>query len=380
MALWGACTLSLFFGYKPPKRHSRLDHLSFFQKLARLDLPGCALFTAGLTLLLVGMNLGSSLYEWNDAPVLATIVVGCVTLLSFGLYEWKFMKTGIIHHDLFRGGKSQGRSLAVFLCLIFIEGIVLFGYMIFYPVITSALFETDPFLQVARSQPAWICGMLSTAIYGLLSTKTRSIRIPIAIGFTILTGGLIGLATIQPTDSTSAIVLSGLWGIGFGAPLCLIIAGVQLSTPHSLIATATALTSSTRAVAATMFTSIFIATVNGRRERFVPSYIAEAALGAGLPPTSVPAFVGALASRNMTALPNIPGVTPAIIGAGVTGLKQAVADSVRVVFMIVAPFGALGALCCFFLGSFKEQMSYRVDAPIEELHAKHHQESGDKLA
>ena len=135
MALWGACTLGLFFGYKPPKRHSRLDHLSFIQKLARLDLPGCGLLTAGLTLLLVGMNLGSSLYEWSDAPVLATIIVGCITLLCFGIYEWKFMKTGILHHDLFRGGKSQGRTFAIFLGLIFIEGIVLFCYIIFYPVL-----------------------------------------------------------------------------------------------------------------------------------------------------------------------------------------------------------------------------------------------------
>ncbi|KAH6690752.1 putative siderophore iron transporter [Leptodontidium sp. MPI-SDFR-AT-0119] len=371
MALWGACTLGLFFGYKPPKRHSRLDHLSFSQKLARLDLPGCGLLTAGLTLLLVGMNLGSSLYKWTDAPVLATIIVGCITLLSFGIYEWKFMKTGILHHDLFRGGKSQGRTFAIFLGLIFIEGIVLFCYIIFYPVITSSLFETDPFLQVARGQPAWICGMLSTGIYGFVSTKMRSIRVPLAVGFVILTGGLIGLATVQPSDSTSAIIFAGLWGIGFGGPLCLIIAGVQLSTPHSLIATATALTSSTRAIAATMFTSIYVATVNDRMGRFIPSHVGKAAIGAGLPISSVPAFVGALASKNTTALPTIPGVTPTIIGAGIAGLKQASADGIRAVFMIAAPFGALGVICCFFLGSLKEQMTYHVDAPVEELHAKH---------
>ncbi|KAH7348901.1 putative siderophore iron transporter [Rhexocercosporidium sp. MPI-PUGE-AT-0058] len=371
MALWGSCTLGLFFGYKPPKRHSRLDHLSFGQKLARLDLPGCGLLTTGLTLLLVGMNLGSSLYEWTDAPVLATIIIGCITLLCFGIYEWKFMKTGILHHDLFRGGKSQGRAFAIFLGLIFIEGITLFCYIIFYPALTSALFETDPFLQVARAQPGWICGMLSTAIYGFVSTKMRSIRVPLAVGFVLVTGGIIGLATIEPSDSTSAIIFSGLWGLGFGAPLCLIIAGVQLSTPQSLIATATALTSSTRAIAGTMFTSIYVATVNGRMDKFIPKYVGKAAIVAGLPASSVPAFVGALASQNMTALPTIPGVTPVIIGAGVAGIKQAAADGIRAVFMIAAPFGALGAICCFFLGSLKDQMNYRVDAPVEELHAKH---------
>jgi hypothetical protein len=53
----------------------------------------------------------------------------------------------------------------------------------------------------------------------------------LSIGFLILTGGLIGLVTIQPRDSTSAIAFSGLVGLGFSASLALISARVQLSTP-----------------------------------------------------------------------------------------------------------------------------------------------------
>lgn len=135
MALWGATAIGLFFGYRPPKRHTRLDHLSLWQKLGRLDLPGCGLLTAGLALLLTGLNLGGSIFEWSNASVLATLVVGIVTLLAFGIYEWKFTKTGILHHDLFRGGENRGRTFAICLGLIFIEGILLFAYVIFYPVL-----------------------------------------------------------------------------------------------------------------------------------------------------------------------------------------------------------------------------------------------------
>jgi hypothetical protein len=192
------------------------------------------------------------------------------------------------------------------------------------------------------------------------------------VGFLILTGGIVGLATTQPGDSTSAIIFAGLFGLGFGAPLALIIAGVQLSTPYHLIATATALTTSTRAVSAAMFTAIYSAVINGRITKYVPSYVAEAAVRAGLPMTSVPAFVGALASNNATALPQIPGVTPIVIGAGVNALKQAFADGIRAVFMIAAPFGAVACIACFFLGDMKNVMNYHVDAPMEDLHAKHH--------
>jgi hypothetical protein len=206
----------------------------------------------------------------------------------------------------------------------------------------------------------------------LASTKLKTIRAPLFVGFLIMTGGLIGLATAQPGQSTSAIAFSGLVGLGFGAPLALIIAGVQLSTPYHLIATATALTTSTRAVAAAMFTAIYSAVVNNRIAKYVPSYVAEAAIRAGLPKTSVHAFVSALVSNNATAIPHIPGVTPLIIGSGVNALKHAFADGIRAVFMIAAPFGAVACIACFFLGDMKNVMNYHVDAPMEDLHAKHH--------
>jgi hypothetical protein len=109
--------------------------LSVWQKLARLDLPGFFLLTAGLTLLLTGLNLGGGLYAWATATVLATLIVGILCLVAFGIYEWRYTKTGILHHDLFRGGKNGGRTFAICIGLIFIEGILLFGYVIFYPVL-----------------------------------------------------------------------------------------------------------------------------------------------------------------------------------------------------------------------------------------------------
>ena len=135
MGLWGATAIGIFVGYRPPKRHTRLDHLSFWQKLAQLDLPGAGLLTTGLTLFLTGLNLGGGLFSWTNARVLATLITGIIILISFGVYEWKGTKTGILNHDLFRGGKAAGRTFAICVSLIFIEGILLFSYIIFYPVL-----------------------------------------------------------------------------------------------------------------------------------------------------------------------------------------------------------------------------------------------------
>lgn len=193
-----------------------------------------------------------------------------------------------------------------------------------------------------------------------------------AAAFLIFAAGLAGLASIEPDDSTRALVFNGLAGIGFGGPLVLIIAGVQLATPHHLIATATAVITSSRAVAATIFTAIYAASLDTRIAVNLPADIAAAALKAGLPPSSLPAFITALADSDTAALATIPGVSPAIIGAGVGGLKQAFADSLRVVYMIAAPFGILAFVLCWFIGDMRSTMNYRVDAPVEDLHAKLH--------
>jgi hypothetical protein len=183
---------------------------------------------------------------------------------------------------------------------------------------------------------------------------------------------MVGLATIQPNDSTNAIVFAGLAGLGMGGPLVLIVAGVQLSTPHHLIATATAVTTSSRAVSATIFTAIYGATLSTRLSKDIPSYVAAAAAKAGLPQSSLGAFIAALAGNNLAALPSIEGVTPTIISAGVAALKQAFADAIRAVYIIAVPFGAVACVACFFLGDLKSVMNYSVDAPVEDLHAKHH--------
>lgn len=216
--------------------------------------------------------------------------------------------------------------------------------------------------------------MLTTLIWGYLSTRFRTIREPLFAGFLIFTSGIIGLATIEPGDSTRSLIFAALAGIGFGAPLILIITGVQLSTPHHLIATATAVTTSARAVAATVFTAIYAAALTTRLDTNLPKDIGAAAIKAGLPAKSLPAFIGALAGDDAAALPKIPGVNPTIIGAGLVGLKHAFADSLRVVYIIAVPFGVLACIACLFLGDLRKTMNYHVDAPLEELHSKPHEQ------
>lgn len=189
-------------------------------------------------------------------------------------------------------------------------------------------------------------------------------------GFLILTGGVVGLATVQPEGSLNSLAFAAMAGIGFGAPLVLVVAGVHLSTPHDLIATATGLTCATRALAATVSTAIFAAALTSRLNSNLPGYTANAALGAGLPASSLEAFLKDLLSGDTAALSSIDQVTPAIIHTAQKAMYQAYADGFRIVYIIAAPFGAVACIVSLFLGNLKKVMTYRVDAPVEKLHAK----------
>ncbi|KAB5576271.1 putative siderophore iron transporter [Coniochaeta sp. 2T2.1] len=372
MAFWGVAALGIFFGYRPPKRYTRYDHLSFWQKIKTLDLTGSALLTVGLSLMLTGLNLGGGLYTWTSARVLGTLIAGIVGFIAFALYQWKGTKSGLLHHDLFHYGRANSRTFAICCGLFALESIIMFAFTIFYPVLMQVFFNEDPIRLVSRSMPWWVMTLLSTAIWGVWSSKSRDIKKPLLVGFAILTGGTVGFATLQPGQSINALAFAAVSGLGFGAPVILILTGVQLAIPAKLIATATAVATSSRALGATMFTAIYTAAMTSRLPGYLADYVTKAAIGAGLPPSSLPMFIPALAGGDMEAVAGVPGVSPVIIEAGVAAMQQAYADAIRIVFIIAAAFSAAGFVAVFFIGDLTPEMDYRVDAPVEDLHASHH--------
>lgn len=84
---------------------------------------------------MTGLGLGGNQFSWTDAHTLAPIIIGLVILVIFGIYEWKGTQTGIIHHDLFRGGRNQGRTFTICVALLFTEALIIFGFGLFFPIL-----------------------------------------------------------------------------------------------------------------------------------------------------------------------------------------------------------------------------------------------------
>lgn len=225
-------------------------------------------------------------------------------------------------------------------------------------------------LQAVNILPIYVAGAVGSIVYGYASSRYKSVRWPLLVGFFIWTCGVIGQATVQPGEHAIALGTGVLVGFGLAGPLVLILAGTHLSVPQHLIGTASAAVVSSRALGATIFTALYGAVVGNRLENYIPNYISRAVLTAGLPPTSIGPFIGALTTYDFAALPLIPGVTPQVIGAGVAALKQAYADGIRIVYYIAAPVAFVAVLLVPFLMSLKDHMDYSVEAPVEVLHEK----------
>ena len=104
---------------------------------------------------------------------------------------------------------------------------------------------------------------------------------------------------------------------------------IKITTLHKLIATATACTTSSHAVANTILSAINAAAFNTSQNNFLPEYIAQAASAAGLPAASLLEFIEALTKGNTGVLAKVPDITPMVISQGTRALQQAFADSLR---------------------------------------------------
>ncbi|EMT68898.1 hypothetical protein FOC4_g10004993 [Fusarium odoratissimum] len=86
------------------------------QKLKSLDWVGYAVFAPALVLFCIALSWSQNPYSWDSANILAPFIISIVALIIFIVYEWRFKKDGMLHHELWRH-----RNFAISLFIIFVE-------------------------------------------------------------------------------------------------------------------------------------------------------------------------------------------------------------------------------------------------------------------
>ena len=133
------------------------------------------------------------------------------------------------------------------------------------------------------------------------------------------------------------------------------------ASPDEYIGTVGALSLSSRFLGGSVGTSIYFNVFNENVNKKLPAYIAKAAIAAGLPSTSVTAYVTAvLADPTGKMAAAVKGVTPAILGTAQLATQWAYADSLKYVWYTSIPFGVISCICCLFLPNIGRYMTNRV--------------------
>ena len=336
---YALCAAIIAWLYQPPLRELQ-QQLTTRQKLARLDWIGYAFFFPGLVLVSFALTSSSGVYPWKSATIIVPLLVGAVLLISFALYEWKGTREGLLHHDLF----SRGRNFAIAELIQLVEGLVFFCATQYYGFEVSVLYDKDLFQAGLDYTVGWWTMIVATTLVGLYCSWTKTIRPALTMGFVSFAIFSATMASLDPSTRWSAVGFTPFFGIGLGTALNTLVTVAQLSTPPELISTATGLMIGTRNVGGTIALAIYAAIFSNTLNNQLPKKVIEATVPLGFDPQYLGELLGGLTTGNSTLLGAIPGVTPSILEAAGSGVKQAYTLAFRYCWITAAAFAAVAVI------------------------------------
>ncbi|KAK0354529.1 hypothetical protein LTR91_005910 [Friedmanniomyces endolithicus] len=363
--IMGACNhllaiVLLFFFYRPLQisGESHASHMEFLRK--GVDWLGAFLLAAGMGLFLLGLTLGSTGVSWSSGKVLGTLCGGAAGFLALAIHQIFINKHGILDHDLW----TRNFCVASFGC--FVEGFVYYAILLFFQQETATLWESRPYLINVRMLAFFVTSGVVAPCVGWYTRRTKDLKYPLIGGWLLVLIGFIILTTA--TESSNYTSIGGLFiaGFGFSVPLALLFAVAQLATPRHLLGLTTGQLIAARGAGQTVGAAVLAAVYNAKVEVVLPDEVSTAALNAGLPLSSVPAFLTALTSGNATALSSIPGATSAIIEVASAAAKHAYVESFHYGWYTALPFAIIALLSVFLLDGkkIKAQMTWLVERPV----------------
>ncbi|KIX05574.1 uncharacterized protein Z518_06446 [Rhinocladiella mackenziei CBS 650.93] len=343
---------------------------------AKMSLSGWRwVYYIGILLLVLGvvgvvtlLTWGGNAYPWKSARVIAMLAVGVVLLIVFGLYETFVRNDGLIDHRF-----METRNFIPIVAVGFVDGMLLYGVNAFLPVEFCAIFTSDPVRVNVYLLPLNIRVIVGIFASTWLLGRTKHYRLCLIVSvFAIaLFCGLTALAT--PSRVAMALVFTGLVGLGVGTTSVIPVVIISYAVPNFLIRTTETFLASMRALGGTIGITIFSSIYSNQMGKNLGPGVAAAAIKAGLPHSSAEAFVGAFLGGDTSALPEVSGSTPAIIGAAANAVKTISAQSFKYVWIALMAITVCAGIWCLFLKSVAAMMTVHVESALKQSALREHQ-------
>ncbi|KAK0877177.1 hypothetical protein LTR87_009006 [Friedmanniomyces endolithicus] len=336
-----AIVLYFFFYHPPTYELLHVNGKSKWKQLKGFDWIGSILFTAGLTIFLIGLNWGGSVYPWSDAHVLGAFFAGIAGLVAFCFWEaYCGLDYPIMPMRLFRNFKSD----AIVACAS-IGAMVYYSGTVIWPTMAGTLFTTS------IAEVGWLsCAVGGGLLFGQILAGIGIRSLP-KMKWQMTVAGVIMVAFVASLASSTAdtrvrtvvFLLIGAAGAGYVENLTL--SAITLVWEPEDIGLVAGMMGCIRTAAGALATSMYSSILASELKKYLPQFVGPAATAAGLPVASLPALLAGVGAGSFDA---VPGINAHVLAAIGSPIKQAYAMSFRTVFLCTLPFGAILLLAAIF--------------------------------
>ncbi|KAJ9641294.1 hypothetical protein H2204_002972 [Knufia peltigerae] len=362
VAVAGASVVLFATCYFPPNFHMINSEMTKWKEVKSLDYGGVLLYFAGLILVLLGFTWAQGTYSWQSAHVIASLVVGCLLLASFGVYEtFMPLKQPLLPVRLLK--------IPNIVACIFIGSTMQMVWLVlnvFWPIQISMLFTTNEVTIGFLSSTTGIGLVFGELFFAPLFRNIGYLKWQMLVACSMTAAFCTGMAGVTYGTKGMAVAFTALAGLANGWINLVTIVIVGLVAPPNDIGVAQGFFGSTRLTFGTVAVSVFLAIYSDRLGAFLPQEITTAVEAAGLPASSIPDLFAAVANGTQAALEAVPGIDIGVLDALTLATKHAYTHAFKIVYLSSLGFTGIGLIAAFFVKDVNDYLTNYVNKTLHK--------------
>ncbi|KPM36923.1 hypothetical protein AK830_g9646 [Neonectria ditissima] len=362
-------TAFLWAFYHPPS--FRTKHASSTRTktdlLKSFDWIGLAMFIAGCTLFIIGVNWGGTLYPWKSAATLAPVVIGLLLLVSLGFYEaYGDIEEPLLPARLFK----EVRHFTMPMIVMSVVGMQYYSNATLWPRMSQLLYATD---EISKGLYAEVVP-LGTILGGLAVLGSKRLghqRWQIAFYIALQTACVGALWTSTIENPVKSMILTVIVSMTTALVMlnCFVLVGFGIVDQND-IGTAAGLAGTARLVAGAIAVAIFGNVTNNRYTTALPDRVSKEVVGLGFNRTNLAGLVAAARLNTDAAYSTVPDITDQIRAAATRGNQLAYLDGAHLSYLIAMAFGIVGYVAAFWIPSIDRRKYTKKTVALQEQDRK----------
>ncbi|KAI0006586.1 trichothecene efflux pump [Xylariaceae sp. FL0662B] len=350
--------ISLF--YHPPSFGLLHERKSKKELLKKLDYAGMFMWTAGLTLLLMGVSWGGTIYPWDSSATIASIVIGVILLIALFVYEG-FAK---LEYPAIPVKFFANRGFISLVACATVATMSYYSAVLLWPQQVQALYTKDVTYGGWISCTVASATALGQALGGVLVKFGGNVRYWIIFSTFTMVAFVGACAALTPETLNLGIAFTMIGPFFVGVIELCALALAPLFCKPADIGVASGLLASVRSAGGSIAVAVYSSILSNRLTTTVPANVGPAAIAAGLPESQVPDLVAAVLKSK---LDSFPGLTDAVKGAVASVLPTAYSQAFQTVYLASIGFGGIAIIGCLFS---KDAQQHLTDKVGRKMHSK----------